>query len=210
MKMIYNWITPLPKYGADDLKDAIKKFNLQGRRFILSVGRLVDAQKGFSMLVGALRTLINRGYNIDLVIIGDGPDKEMLIRNSIKLGLNDRFHLLSQVSDRDLACLYQGCEVFVLSSRYEGLPLVLLEAMSFGKLVVATKVGGVPEIIVNGHNGLLVEPNQHSIALGIETILANPCLKTRFAKELKETLKIFSMNNCYKTIALFEAKLKEG
>lgn len=205
LKVIYNWTTHLLKYEPCDIENILKKFNLSRRRFILSVGRLVDKHKGFSMLIRALQLLTNKGCDIDLVIVGDGPDREMLMRHSLKLGVEDRVHLLSHVSDSDLACLYEGCYVFALSSYMEGLPLTLLEAMSFGKPVVATKVGGMPEVVEHERNGILVDLNSDSVTSAIERLLLNPSLNDAFSKRSQEIAKKkFSIRNCYATVNLLE------
>jgi len=204
LQVIHNWVTPFPKCEIKNLDNALKKFDLDGKHFIFSVGRLVDEHKGFSMLISALQKLIKKGYNMDLAIVGEGPDREMLIKYSQKLGVEDKFHLLGGISDRDLACLYKECDIFVLPSRFEAFGLVLVEAMSFGKPIVATKVGGVPEVVEDGHSGLLVDPNPDSIASGIETVLTNPNLRETFEKRSREIVRKFSIHNCYATINLLE------
>lgn len=205
LKVIYNWTTHLLKYEPCDIENILKKFNLNRRPFILSVGRLVDKHKGFSMLIRALQLLIHKGFDIDLVIVGDGPDREMLMRHSLKLGVEDRVHLLSHVSDSDLGCLYEGCYVFALSSYLEGLPLTLLEAMNFGKPVVATEVGGIPEVVEPEKNGILVDLDSDSVASAIERLLLNPSLKDAFSKRSREIAKKkFSIHNCYATVNLLE------
>lgn len=211
LKVIYNWMTFLPRCSTSNLNNVLKKFGLNRRPFILSVGRLVDSQKGFSMLIHALNLLANKAYDIDLAIVGDGPDKKRLIECSAKLGIGDRVHLLSHISDLDLACLYRGCEIFVLPSRLEAFGLVLLEAMSFRRPVVATRVGGIPEVVENGCGGILVDPNPTSLASGIEKLLLTPHMRDTFTKKSLEVISIkFSKQNCETTADLIETVFKRS
>lgn len=210
LRIIYNWVPQLRECESDVLNDVLTRFNLLGKCFILSVGRLVDYHKGFSILIGALKLMLNKGYDLNLVIVGDGPDRDMLTKFSLRLGLKDRVHFLRQVSDEDLACLYKACDVFTLASRFEAFGLVLLEAMFHRKPVVATNVGGIPEIIEDGYNGILVEPTPYAFAKEIETLIKNPHLKEAFAKRSRETvLRSFSEKNCLKTLELLEFRRKQ-
>jgi glycosyltransferase involved in cell wall biosynthesis len=209
LTMIRHWVTQFPTGTIGSSTDTLKKFGLYGRRFILSVGRLVDIEKGFSVLIGAFGLLVNRGYDLDLVIAGDGPDKEMLLEYSVKLGVEDRVHFLGSVAREYLSGLYEACEVFVHPPRLEAFGLVILEAISLGKPVVATKIGGIPEIIEDGRNGILVDGNPSALASGIEMLLSNPRLKEDFAKRSQEIVsEKFSKNNCYVTIDFLESVLK--
>lgn len=125
-----------------------------GRR-ILCVGRLHE-QKGYDMLIDAFALIADqcKGWKVD--IIGDGPDKEMLLEKIRQYNLTDRIMFNPPTSA--IYEEYQRSEFFVLSSRYEGLPLVLGEAMSCGIPCVAFKCKYGPEdIIDDGKDGLLVE-----------------------------------------------------
>lgn len=203
LKIIYNWVTPFPRCDTADLKKFLERFNLAKRHYILSVGRLVDREKGFSVLIHALKLLINREYDLDLVLVGDGPDKEMLQKYSSSLAIENHVHFLGSITGKDLSCLYQGCEVFALPSRYESFGLAQLEAISVGKPVVSTKVGGIPEIIENGYNGILVNSRPTAFASAIEKLLLTPQLEKTFAKRSLEIVsERFSIKNCHNTIDL--------
>lgn len=209
LKVIHNWLVQFSKDEITQSTDALPKFNLDKRDFILSVGRLEDKHKGFSILVSALELLTKRGYDLDLAIVGEGPDREMLRMHSLKLGIKDRVHLLGSVSTSELTSLYEKCVLFVLPSVIEPFGLVLLEAMSFGKPIVATRVGGIPEVIENGENGLLVEPTPNALASGMEMILSTPHISEAFAKRSPEVVsEKFSIKNCYATINYLERASK--
>jgi glycosyltransferase involved in cell wall biosynthesis len=119
-----------------------------------TVGRVV-ADKHQALLVEAMRPLCAEGA--ELVIVGDG-DLLPALREAVNQSPDAaRMHLLGV--RRDAPRILQALDVFALSSRSEGLPLVILEAMASALPIVATRVGGIPGVITEGHTGLLVPPN---------------------------------------------------
>ncbi len=123
-----------------------------GRLVIGAVGRL-SAEKGFNHLIRAADTLLKEGFDFEVWIAGDGdarPELEQLIAH---LGLQDRVKLLGFCGD--MIAMYEALDVFVLSSLREGLPNVVLEAMSMRVPVVSTRVAGVPKLIDDGVTGVL-------------------------------------------------------
>ncbi len=143
---------------------------------VLSVGRL-KAPKDFGTLLGAVSLLPPESYR--LAIAGDGPDRPALLAEAERLGLNGSLELLG---DRgDIGELYRKADVFVLASRSEGMPMSVLEAMATGVPVVASAVGGVPEVVVTGETGLLVEPGDpEALAAAIRKLLDDRALRERF------------------------------
>jgi glycosyltransferase involved in cell wall biosynthesis len=123
-------------------------------RVLLSVGRL-EANKGFSFLVRALARV---PQSFVWLVAGDGPERAKLEERIEREGLSSRTRLLGRVGDDTLHALYERCDLFVHPTLYEGSSMVTLEAMAHGKPVVATRVGGIPDKIVDGENGLLVPP----------------------------------------------------
>jgi len=209
LKLIYNWVMSLPMKNLQ-LNEKLQKFNLNKKPFLLSVGRLSENQKRFSTLIHALKLLLDKGHNLDLVIVGEGPDKEVYQKYSNRLNVKNHIHFLNDISDTDLEILYNECELFVLPSCLEGLPLVLLEAMNYGKPIVATNVGGIPEVIEDGCNGILVKTDHKDLFLGIEKLLSTPHLKDTFGKRSKEIImEKFSERNCEASIALLMDSCKK-
>jgi glycosyltransferase involved in cell wall biosynthesis len=202
--MIHNWVKFSPSTNRRKSKVDLRKFKLCNP-YILSVGRLSEKQKCFSLLIPAFKLLLAEGHNLDLIIVGDGPDKEAYQKYARLCGVDKKIHFLSNVNEADLATLYTSCELFVFPSSIEGLPLVLLEAMVYGKPIVATKVGGVPEVVKDNYNGLLVSPDPKSIFMAMNTILRSSNLKTVFGKRSAEiVLKSFSPLNLETTLTLLE------
>lgn len=124
---------------------------------LLAVGRL-HAVKDHAFLVRACARLRDRGLNFDCAIAGDGPERkdlELLIQES---RLHGWVELLGHVDRSQMDRLYGKADVVVLTSRSEGIPLVLMEAMARGRIVLAPSITGIPEIVIPGKTGFLYVP----------------------------------------------------
>jgi len=175
VSVIHNGI-PLERFRRD--ADTGQRARLTGsseRPLIITVARLAE-QKGQRFLLAALQSL----PNACVVLVGDGPDRAQLERQARDLGLHDRVVFLGQRAD--VAELLACCDLAVLPSLFEGLPLAALEAMAAGKPVVATNIGGTSEAIEHGVTGLLVPPGDPiALATAIRAVLGDPALAQRLA-----------------------------
>ena len=126
-----------------------------GKSYIVSAGRLVP-WKGFDVLIEIIKELPEE---IKLKIIGSGPDRKKLEFKIKNLGLSERIDLVGQLPHQEFLQCLAGAEIFVLNTAYEGLSHVILEAMACGIPVITTDIGGNPEVIKSGYNGILVEYN---------------------------------------------------
>jgi colanic acid/amylovoran biosynthesis glycosyltransferase len=124
---------------------------------LLSVGRL-HAVKDHAFLLRALRQLRVRGIAFECSIAGEGPERRKLERLIRKYGLEQHVTLLGHVSREQMDSLYDRADVIALTSRSEGIPLVLMEAMAREKLVLAPAITGIPELVKPGKTGFLYEP----------------------------------------------------
>jgi len=123
---------------------------------LLAVGRL-HAVKDHAFLIRACAQLCGRKVNLECAIAGEGPERrnlEILIR---KCGLEERVKLLGHVPRERMDSFYDQADVVVLTSRSEGIPLVLMEAMARGKVVLAPAITGIPELVIAGKTGFLYE-----------------------------------------------------
>lgn len=126
---------------------------------LVTVGRLVP-EKGIALLLETVIDAINRGDDWELRIVGDGPLRPMMERIVADAGAGDRIHFTGAVGQEEMPSHYQWADVFVLPSFQEGLPVVLMEAMSTGLPVVTTRITGIPELVEEGVNGHLVTPGR--------------------------------------------------
>jgi glycosyltransferase involved in cell wall biosynthesis len=142
---------------------------------VVAVGRL-KAPKDFLTIVRALALL--RPGSGEALIVGEGPDRPLLEAEIRRLEIGDRVRLLGE--RRDVPELLADADLFVLSSASEGMPVSVLEAMAAGLPVVGSRVGGVPELVVDGETGLLVEPGDpNELAAAIDRLFADPGLRRR-------------------------------
>jgi glycosyltransferase involved in cell wall biosynthesis len=152
--------------------------NRDGRnRYILCIA-LLNEWKGIDVLLKASKSLLAADDALRLVLIGDGPLRRELEALASSLGIRNQTDFLGGKGAADVASLLRGCEVFALPSRAESFGVVITEAMACKKPVVATKVGGIPEIIENGKTGILVEPDDpEAMAEALRSVLADNDLK---------------------------------
>lgn len=144
------------------------------RPYIFSVGRLVET-KGMRALVEALGVLRARGIDRDLIIAGSGPQEAALRALVERLGLGERVYFDGPAGRARLASLYHGCAVFAFAPLAEGFGIVSLEAMACARPVVATRVGGIPEVVRDGETGLLARPaDPVDLADKLAVVLADP------------------------------------
>jgi len=139
-------------------------------------------QKGHETLLEALAALPD---DVTLVLAGDGPERARIEARVADLGLGPRVHLAGFVDD--IRGLLTGADVVVLPSRFEGLPLAVLEAMAVGRPIVATDVAGTNELVTDGETGLLVPPDDPSgLATAILRLLDDPDLARRLGENGRE------------------------
>jgi glycosyltransferase involved in cell wall biosynthesis len=123
---------------------------------LLFVGRLVY-QKGGDILLDALAKV--KDHDWELSIVGDGPRRPDWENQADKLGIKDRVHFRGWLDKADLLKQYQKANIFVLPSRHEGMPNVVLEAMGCGLPVIATRIAGSEDLVLDGTTGYLINPD---------------------------------------------------
>ncbi len=180
-------------------------------RVILAIGRM-SREKGHIDLINALDELrrLDPELNFKLIIVGDGPERESVERLAAELDVLDRVALAGHADD--VRAYYALADVLALPSHSEGSPLVLLEAMAAGVPVVATKVGGVPEIVVDGTSALLVAARDpRAFAVALERVLADAQLMQALsANALKRSRQEFSPETYARSLVELYLELLAG
>ena len=150
------------------------RLGVEGSPLMLSVGNLV-ALKGHDLVIEALALLRNQGLDARLCIIGAGPLREELEALRDRLGLQAQVRFLGALPQQELAAWYAAADVLLLASEREGWPNVVLESMACGTPVVATAVGGIPEIVSPPHTGRVVaERSAACLAEAVQVLWQTP------------------------------------
>jgi glycosyltransferase involved in cell wall biosynthesis len=169
-------------------RSVLKRFELPVDSLLcVSAGRL-SPEKGHKDLLGAIAAMGEQAFGCSFLLCGDGPCRNALERQAHALGIWERVRFAGFISD--IQDVFQVMDLLVLPSHSEGLPNVVLEAFACGKAVVATSVGGVPELVENGRSGILVPPGQPGVlAEAIVRCITEPSLREAYGRAGQSTVR---------------------
>jgi glycosyltransferase involved in cell wall biosynthesis len=174
-----------PSLDGTDFK---RRIGLEGDFVILYVGRLAW-NKGLPDLIECMPRVTGKFPHAKLLLCGRGRMERELRDQVDSLGLQGSVKFAGLVSNEDLPYCYAASDIFVLPSSFEPFGLVLLEAMSMRKPVIATNVGGIPEVVKDEDNGLLVSPHDSvSLSNAVLRLIADEPLRTRLARNGRATI----------------------
>ncbi|NLJ41812.1 MAG: glycosyltransferase family 4 protein [Clostridiales bacterium] len=180
MKVIYNGIaSPVSTIQSQSIRD---KWGVnEGEVVIGTVARLIPS-KGIEVLIDAIPQIIREYPGAKFMIIGDGPIMPDLKRKAAGLKCSDRVIFSGYI--KDIWSYYETFDIFVLPTLSEGLGLSIIEAMSLGKPVISTKIGGIQEVIEHNYNGYLVTPgDSEELADAILYFLSHPSLVKEYGEK---------------------------
>ncbi len=207
--LIRNWVphsvtnVPSEQDSVYNERDSKKVSSDQELQLIL-IGRL-SKQKGFDIFIKAANILSKKKLKFKAKIIGTGIERNNLLKLCEKLGLKNSIDFLGFISDSKKKSILNSSDIFVLPSRFEGLPLTILEAMYFEKPVIATDINGIKEVITNEVDGLIVNCTAKDIAQKLELLLTNDYFRNEIAKNARKKVEQkFSFKNCEDTILKLE------
>lgn len=173
---------PVVYNGVDCARYDIPRVSSDKMRLI-SVGTIYSV-KNFTFLVDCFAEVCKELDNVHLTIVGDGVMRGQIEEQIKALGIEDKVRITGVVSD--VENYLADADIYVASSIFEGLPISMLEAMSAGLPVISTRVGGVPDIIKDGINGILVEPqNKEAYVKALKTLIQNKEILNEYSANAK-------------------------
>ncbi len=190
--VIYNGITPLTrKISEKDIQAFKDKFKIADDDIVIGTIGSFNIQKDTATLIKATERMVKKWPKIKLVLVGKGPLKCKLERLVKKLKLEERVVFTGSLSN--VLPALKAFKIFVLPSLSEAFGITLLEAMKTGVPIVATRVGGIPELITHNHNGLLVEPKDpKQLAATLMKLLNDKKLQRKLTSNHAKTVDKFS------------------
>ncbi len=155
---------------------------------LVVIGRLHPA-KGHQDLLPVIKTIKEKCPDFHFYFVGEGELRSDIKKNIKKFDLNDSITLMGQRPD--IPAILAAIDIFVMPSKWEGLPMALLEAMAMGKTVVATRVGGIPDVITHNENGLLVDVDDSAeLAENLVKVITDNKLRLRLGTAAKEMVRL--------------------
>lgn len=178
--------------GIDRARFADQRSYTHHQPYFLAYGRL-SYQKGFDLLLQAFARLASQYPKIDLILAGEGEEQSALLTLAQNAGLNGRVYFFGRAAPNELVQLLNGCSFLVIPSRRETFGIVALEAMTAAKRILATNVGGLPELLNRlGAHSVLVRPTVEDMSNGLREMLESPERQVFSAKDRNTTLSEFS------------------
>jgi glycosyltransferase involved in cell wall biosynthesis len=200
--VIHNGIGPIDFYTRDEARERLAP--ALGQPLWIGTAAELHPNKQIHVLLRSFKDVAATREDVALVVMGEGQERERLARYATRLGIEDRVAFAGHVDEA--ARYFLALDLFVLPSHTESLGYVLMEAGLAGLPVVATRVGGIPEVIENGTSGALVRPgSSHLLAVALEALLADPVLRARYGSALRARIEeSFSVSRmAQKTLALY-------
>lgn len=194
-------------YNGIDLSRCIKKsdYSVKNKFKFIHVGRFSD-QKNHIMILHAFRELVKEGLDVQLNLIGDGPLINDCKNKCHSLGIDNHVTFLGLRTD--VHDLLSTSDCFILPSKYEGMPISLIEAMGTGLPVIVTDVGGMPDMIKNNYSGLVIDPSKESLIKAMKQIIHNSNLREVLGKNaLHESKKFTSEEMTQSYIEIYKKAL---
>jgi glycosyltransferase involved in cell wall biosynthesis len=168
------------------------ELGVHGDHLLVATVANLRANKDYPTMLAAARRLADAGENVQFLSVGQGPLAEQLEQQRGELDLGERFRFLGYREDPIRVLV--AADIFCLSSRFEGLPISLLEAMAAGLPVVATRVGGVPSVVTDGREGRLVDAGDSAALAAAVVELCDPSVRGKLAAAASERVRAFGMD----------------
>ena len=172
----------------------------------LFLGRIGQRKGAFELIEAFSRLPLQQRTQASLIVAGDG-ETEKAIKLVKDLELSDRINIIDWVNSEERDALLSKSDIFVLPSHNEGLPMAIIEAMSFGLPIITTPVGGIPELISNGDNGLLIEPGDiQELSNAMQYLINNESIKNFLGTKAKERVASLDIEKyCLSLMSIYQS-----
>jgi glycosyltransferase involved in cell wall biosynthesis len=169
-----------------------------GESILCFVGTLRPV-KGVKYLIEAMCLVAKNNSSIKLILVGDGPERMEIMKLTEELNLKDVIIFVGRISNVKISAYLSASDIFILPSLSEGFPMAILEAMACGLPIVTTRVRGLPEIVMEGVNGFIVDPkNPDQLASRIKFLIQDSILREEMSRNNKEMIKMYTLQNITK------------
>lgn len=204
---LYNWgvkiqIQAIPtgiktnEFKTDQKDWLYKKFNIDPScKLLISVGRL-GKEKNFSFLINSFKSILTSFPETRLVLVGDGPERDALVKMAKELGILDKLIFTGTLTKEDIVKAYNSAHIFVFASVTETQGIVIGEAKAAGLPVVAVKAFGISEMVEDGFDGFLVDLNINQFVDKVKLLLNNENIHYNLSKNAYHNAEIISSGNC--------------
>ena len=206
--VIYNGIDTERVARQATQEEARRDLGLRPDALVIAAVGMLHRYKGFNYLLQALPDVVKRFPDVQVVIAGTGPQEDELQRKATRLGVSDSVHWLGFCSN--VRTLLEAADMYVQPSLVEACPMAILEAGAMGLPVVASAVGGIPEMVQEGRTGLLVPPQEpNPLAHALNTLLGNPELRAAMGEAGRQRIYEFFTRDrmVSETLGIYEKML---
>jgi glycosyltransferase involved in cell wall biosynthesis len=189
--LIFNGIDTMHFCPNQEYRNSIRrKYRVEDNEVLLMTLGSLNREKGHHVAVEALSRIKQETPEVKLMIVGTGEYRTMLEKKILNLGLHNHVIFTGFVDNEETVKFYNSADVYLMPTlRVEGLPFVLLEAMSCGKPVIASRMGGNTSVIRDGDNGLLIEPgNVEQLIEKVQMIIRDGRLADRLSSSARKTI----------------------
>lgn len=195
INVIYNSVDFISSdFNNSEVAEIRKKYG-QDKKIIVTACRLTN-WKGVDGIIKIMPALLKKVGLINFLVLGDGPELDNLKKLAVELGVQDRVQFLGRIRHEEILSYFKAADLFILNTNYEAMSHTLLEAMTAGAPIVATRAGGNPEVIDDGKSGLLVRYNQtEELTNAAIKILTDKSFADELVKNAAEKLKNFNWDN---------------
>ncbi len=195
---------------TDDEEKIREKYNIKDDAILLLTVCRLSEEKNLDFLLKVFQKIIKKRKNVYFMIVGDGPEKENLEKQSFRLGLKGKIIFTDKISYQRIPSFYNASDIFLFSSFSEVQPTIFTEAMASGLPIVAIKAIGSEDVITNGENGFLASDDIDDFSQKALKIIDNENLRKRMSEKAKIRAKYFSIeNSTRKMLSLYEKVISQ-